>query len=100
MAEPGRGLVAEAGMIAAEVLLVAKKSEDDLHRWVYLDIGKFLGAGRNDRRGDPLPVRDAPMTARRTGPCILAGSVLRQRGCALRKAARGPARVAEIGRPR
>lgn len=43
MAEPGRGMVAEAGMIAAEVLLVSKKSDDDLHRWVYLDIGKFSG---------------------------------------------------------
>jgi len=43
MAEPGRGMVAEAGMIAAEVMLVSKKSDDDLHRWVYLDIGKFSG---------------------------------------------------------
>ena len=30
-------------MIAAEVLLVSRKSDDDLHRWVYLDIGKFSG---------------------------------------------------------
>ncbi len=43
MAEPGRGLVAEAGAIAASVLLVSKKSDNDLHRWVYLDIGKFSG---------------------------------------------------------
>ncbi len=43
MAEPGRGMVAEAGVIAAEVLLVSRKSDDDLHRWVYLDIGKFSG---------------------------------------------------------
>lgn len=43
MAEPGRGMVAEAGVIAAEVLLVSRKSSDDLHRWVYLDIGKFSG---------------------------------------------------------
>lgn len=43
MAEPGRGMVAEAGMIAAEVLLVSRKSDDDMLRWVYLDIGKFSG---------------------------------------------------------
>ncbi|MCZ4269638.1 type III PLP-dependent enzyme [Rhodobacteraceae bacterium G21628-S1] len=43
MAEPGRGLVAEAGAIAAEVMLVSRKHDSDLHRWVYLDIGKFSG---------------------------------------------------------
>ncbi|MEM6489727.1 MAG: type III PLP-dependent enzyme, partial [Pseudomonadota bacterium] len=43
MAEPGRGLVADAGIIAAEVLLVARKRDTDLARWVYLDIGKFSG---------------------------------------------------------
>ena len=41
MAEPGRGMVAEAGMIAAEVLLVSKKPDDELCRWVYLYIGRF-----------------------------------------------------------
>ncbi|MHC9236346.1 type III PLP-dependent enzyme [Pseudooceanicola sp. 502str34] len=72
MAEPGRGLVAEAGMIAAEVLLVSRKSDNDLHRWVYLDIGKFSGLAETmeeairyqfttDRDGDPM------------GACILAG---------------------------
>ena len=72
MAEPGRGLVAEAGMIAAEVLLVSKKSGDDTHRWVYLDIGKFSGLAETmdeairyqfvtDRDHEP------------TGACILAG---------------------------
>ena len=34
MAEPGRGLVAEAGAIAAEVLLVSRKSDSGVHRWV------------------------------------------------------------------
>ena len=43
MAEPGRGLVAEAGVIVAEVVLVARKDQDDLVRWVFLDIGKFSG---------------------------------------------------------
>ncbi len=72
MAEPGRGLVAEAGVICAEVLLVARKDQDDLARWVYLDIGKFSGLAETmdeairyqieTRHGDD-----------ETGPCILAG---------------------------
>jgi ornithine decarboxylase len=72
MAEPGRGLVAECGAIAAEVLLVSKKSRDDLHRWVYLDIGKFSGLAETiDEaiRYQILTTRDAG----RMGPCILAG---------------------------
>ncbi len=72
MAEPGRGLVAEAGVIVAEVVLVAHKDQDDLVRWVFLDIGKFSGLAETmdeairyqfeTRHGDEA-----------TGPCILAG---------------------------
>ncbi len=72
MAEPGRGLVAEAGMIAAEVLLVSKKSDSDAHRWVYLDIGKFSGLAETmDEaiRYQFITDRDHELT----GPCILAG---------------------------
>jgi ornithine decarboxylase len=72
MAEPGRGLVAEAGMIAAEVLLVSKKSDNDLHRWVYLDIGKFSGLAETMDEA----IRYQFITSRdleQTGPCILAG---------------------------
>ncbi|HEY9585993.1 MAG TPA: type III PLP-dependent enzyme [Candidatus Paceibacterota bacterium] len=43
MVEPGRSLVADAGIIVAEVVLIAKKSEKNKMRWVYLDIGKFNG---------------------------------------------------------
>ncbi|WP_172841114.1 type III PLP-dependent enzyme [Rhodovulum sp. P5] len=72
MAEPGRGLVAEAGAIAAEVLLVARKSETDTHRWVYLDIGKFSGLAETIDEA----IRYQFLTDRddeATGPCILAG---------------------------
>lgn len=72
MAEPGRGLVAEAGMIAAEVLLVSRKSDDDLCRWVYLDIGKFSGLAETMEEA----IRYQFTTDRDhedTGPCILAG---------------------------
>lgn len=72
MAEPGRGLVAEAGAIAAEVLLVSRKHGDDLHRWAYLDIGMFSGLA--ETMGEAIRYR---ITTDRdhepTGPCILAG---------------------------
>ncbi|MEZ5716084.1 MAG: type III PLP-dependent enzyme [Paracoccaceae bacterium] len=72
MAEPGRGLVAECGAIAAEVLLVSKKSHDELHRWVFLDIGKFSGLAETMDEA----IRYQFLTERdheRFGPCILAG---------------------------
>ncbi|OZB15501.1 MAG: ornithine decarboxylase [Rhodobacterales bacterium 34-62-10] len=72
MAEPGRGMVAEAGMIAAEVMLVSRKSDDDICRWVYLDIGKFSGLAETMDEA----IRYQFITDRdfeETGPCILAG---------------------------
>jgi ornithine decarboxylase len=72
MAEPGRGMVAEAGMIAAEVLLVSRKSDEDLCRWVYLDIGRFSGLAETEGEA----IRYQFLTDREheaTGPCILAG---------------------------
>ncbi len=72
MAEPGRGLVADSGMIAAEVMLVSRKSESDTHRWVYLDIGKFSGLAETiDEaiRYQFITDRDHEVT----GPCVLAG---------------------------
>lgn len=72
MAEPGRGLVAEAGHIAAEVLLVSRKSADDLHRWVYLDIGRFSGLAETE--GEAIRYQFVtPHDGGETGPCILAG---------------------------
>jgi len=40
--EPGRSLVADAGLIRSEVVLVSRKAYDG-PRWVYLDVGKFGG---------------------------------------------------------
>jgi len=42
-AEPGRFLVADAGILKTEVVLVSKKSHDSDLRWVYLDVGVFGG---------------------------------------------------------
>ena len=72
MAEPGRGMVAEAGHIVAEVLLVSKKSADDLHRWVYLDIGRFSGLAETE--GEAIRYQFVTRhDGLETGPCVLAG---------------------------
>jgi ornithine decarboxylase len=72
MAEPGRGLVAEAGVIVAEVVLAARKDPDDLVRWVYLDIGKFSGLAEtiDEAIRYQFETRHGETA---TGPCILAG---------------------------
>ncbi|HOV63343.1 MAG TPA: type III PLP-dependent enzyme [Spirochaetia bacterium] len=41
--EPGRSLSGDAGVIISEVILLTKKSKNDLYRWLYLDIGVFGG---------------------------------------------------------
>ena len=72
MAEPGRGLVAEAGAIAAEVVLVSKKSDNDMHRWVYLDIGRFSGLAETE--GEAIRYQLATERDHEgTAPCVLAG---------------------------
>ncbi len=43
MIEPGRWLVADAGLIQSEVVLISKKAYTEDRRWIYLDIGKFGG---------------------------------------------------------
>ena len=41
--EPGRSLVAGAGVLVSEVVLVSKKSNAAVDSWCYLDTGKFNG---------------------------------------------------------
>ncbi len=70
--EPGRGMVGNAGVIEAEVVLVSKKSEQDETRWVYLDIGKFGGLAETMDESIRYPIR----TSRdddKMAPCVLAG---------------------------
>ncbi|MEL6264623.1 MAG: type III PLP-dependent enzyme [Pseudomonadota bacterium] len=77
MAEPGRGLVGDAGLIVAEVLLVDRKRPTDIARWVWLDIGKFSGLAETIDEAIRYRIEteadDRPAPGARTGPCILAG---------------------------
>ncbi len=70
--EPGRGLVGNAGMIEAEVVLIAKRSPEDEVRWVYLDIGKFHGLAETIGESIRYPIR-TPKDRDETALCIIAG---------------------------
>ncbi len=41
--EPGRSLVAGAGLLVSEIVNIARKSKNNIYQWVYLDVGKFNG---------------------------------------------------------
>jgi ornithine decarboxylase len=70
--EPGRGMVGNAGIIEAEVVLVSKKSNEDELRWVYLDLGKFGGLAETMDESIRYPIR-TPRDGDAMGPCVLAG---------------------------
>jgi ornithine decarboxylase len=70
--EPGRGMVGDAGIIKAEVVLISRKSAKDEVRWVYLDIGKFGGLAETMDEAIRYPIlteRDADEME----PCVIAG---------------------------
>ncbi|MBP7065265.1 type III PLP-dependent enzyme, partial [Ferrovibrio sp.] len=70
--EPGRGLVGDAGVIQAEVVLISRKDYDDDRRWVYLDIGKFSGLA--ETMDEAIKYRlVTPRDGGATGPVSIAG---------------------------
>ena len=75
--EPGRGMVGDAGVLKAEVVLISKKSREDKVRWVYLDVGKFGGLAETMDESIRYPIktphdRDA-INEGAMGPCVVAG---------------------------
>ena len=70
--EPGRGMVGDAGVIKAEVVLVSRKSAEDANRWVFLDIGKFGGLAETMDEAIRYPITTRH-DGERTEPCVLAG---------------------------
>jgi ornithine decarboxylase len=70
--EPGRGLVGNAGIIEAEVVLIAKRNVEDDVRWVYLDIGKFHGLAETIDESIRYPIR-TKRDRDEMAPCIVAG---------------------------
>ena len=70
--EPGRGMVGDAGVIKAEVVLISKKAEADEVRWVYLDIGKFGGLAETMDEAIRYPIRTVHDHGEKS-PCVIAG---------------------------
>ena len=70
--EPGRGMVGNAGIIEAEVVLVSTKSTEDDVRWVYLDIGKFGGLAETMDEAIRYPIR-TPRDGDEMSDCVIAG---------------------------
>ncbi len=69
--EPGRFLVADAGVVRSEVVLVSRRGTDPV-RWVYLDIGRFGGLAETE--GEAIKYRIAtPHDGGETGPVAIAG---------------------------
>ncbi|MDL5160238.1 type III PLP-dependent enzyme [Actinomycetospora termitidis] len=71
VAEPGRALVADAGVLVAEVVLVTERAG---RRWVYLDVGRYQGLAETE--GEMIVYRlhcpgHRPDAA--VGPVVLAG---------------------------
>jgi ornithine decarboxylase len=71
LAEVGRGLVAEAGVIDSEVVLIAQKSASDRHRWIYLDVGVFNGLIETIGESIQYPIQSSAEGL--SMPVILAG---------------------------
>lgn len=70
--EPGRYMVADAGALVAEVILVADRPHERVPRWVYLDVGVWSGLDEtmDERIHFRLHVEGAD---RPCGPVVLAG---------------------------
>ena len=67
--EPGRAVVADAGLIRAEVVLVSTRFG---RRWVYLDVGRYNGLAETENEAIPYRL-DVPGRDGERGPVVLAG---------------------------
>lgn len=69
VAEPGRALVGDAGVLRAEVVLVAERAG---RRWVYLDVGRYQGLAETENEMIVYRLR-TPGRSGEPGPVVLAG---------------------------
>ncbi|HCM27007.1 MAG TPA: ornithine decarboxylase [Treponema sp.] len=71
--EPGRSMVGDAGIIVSEVVLVSRKNNTALQRWVYTDVGKFNGLIETLDESIKYPVVTDHEASVKEGDVILAG---------------------------
>ena len=72
MVEPGRYIIAEAGLVRSKIVLVATKSRGAKERWVYLDVGTYGGLAETMDEAIQYPIR-ALSHGTQEGPVIIAG---------------------------
>ena len=72
MIEPGRCMVGDAGILRAQVLLIARHGNHDPRRWVYLDAGRYNGLAETQNESIRYPIR-TPRDGGAGEPVILAG---------------------------
>jgi ornithine decarboxylase len=72
IAEPGRFLAGDAGVIQSEVVLISCKSDDDARRWVYLDVGRFGGLVEVMDESIQYRIR-TPRNGGPSGPVVICG---------------------------
>lgn len=72
--EPGRSLVGDSGILTTEVVMVSRKNNTALSRWVFLDAGKFNGLIETLDEAIKYPiVTDEVPKGTKEGEVILAG---------------------------
>ena len=72
VAEPGRSIAGDAGVIQTEIVLIAEKSREPDRRWVFLDVGKFGGLPETFEEAIQYRIK-TPHDGGPTGPVVLAG---------------------------
>lgn len=70
--EPGRSLMGDSGILTSEVVLISRKNNTSLSRWVYLDCGLFNGLIETLGEAIKYPVITDKDNGKR-GDVILAG---------------------------
>lgn len=72
--EPGRSLVGDSGILGAEIVMVSKKTNTALFKWVYLDAGVMNGLFETINESIKYPiVTSKDMPGAKTGQVVLAG---------------------------
>ena len=72
--EPGRSLVGGSGVLVSDVVLISRKSQTDLKRWVYTDVGLFQGLIETLGEAIKYPIYTPKMeTSTSQGTVVLAG---------------------------
>ena len=72
VAEPGRSIAGDAGIIQSEVVLVAEKSRGAGKRWVFLDVGKFGGLPETHEEAIQYRI-ETPFDGEEMVPVVIAG---------------------------